>query len=209
MSDFRPTQSVHGLPAAPTPKVDDDAYQFGSLPMVPLDTIESLLKLARSSSLISPDAEEELGPGDLQYLRGISKPSVPLPLPDWATSPGADRGTVIEPADRSGFGETPASAPIPITPAPVENSITANESASSKSPLTLDDLRNIELDIAIELGRTDLLIEDILNLKSGSVVSLDRLAGEPVDITANGKLIARGELLVINGKFGVRLRELV
>ena len=75
--------------------------------------------------------------------------------------------------------------------------------------LTLEDLGDVELDVSIELGRSELLIEEILKLREGSVVSLDRLAGDPVDIVANGRLIARGELQVVNGKFGVRLSEVL
>ena len=75
--------------------------------------------------------------------------------------------------------------------------------------LTLDDLGDVDLDITIELGRTEILIEDVLKLREGSVVSLDKLAGDPVDIVANGRLVARGELLVIDGKFGVRLSEVL
>lgn len=75
--------------------------------------------------------------------------------------------------------------------------------------LTLEDLGDVDLDISIELGRTELLIEEVLKLREGSVVSLDQRAGDPVDIVANGRLIARGELLVVDGKFGVRLSEVL
>ena len=93
---------------------------------------------------------------------------------------------------------------ITTGPDPVETSQTA-----ASSNLTLDDLGDIDLDISIELGRAELLIEDVLKLREGSVVSLDQRAGDPVDIVANGRLIARGELLVVDGKFGVRLSEVL
>jgi len=74
---------------------------------------------------------------------------------------------------------------------------------------TLDLLRDVELDLKIELGRTHMYLDDVLRLRKGSVVALDKLAGDPVDIYVNGRLIARGEVLVMNDNFCVRVAELV
>ena len=74
---------------------------------------------------------------------------------------------------------------------------------------TLELIRDVELDLRIELGRTQLFLEDVLKLRRGSVVTLDRLAGDPVDILVNGRLIARGEVLVLNDNFCVRVAELI
>lgn len=73
---------------------------------------------------------------------------------------------------------------------------------------SLDLLDDIELDLRIELGRTMMRLEDVLQLRSGSVVVLDKLAGDPVDIYVNGRLVARGEVLVMNDNFCVRVTEL-
>lgn len=73
----------------------------------------------------------------------------------------------------------------------------------------LDALEDVELDLCIELGRTELLIEEVLKLKEGSVVPLDKLAGDPVDILVNGRLVARGEVLVLNDNFCVRVAEIL
>ena len=67
----------------------------------------------------------------------------------------------------------------------------------------------MQLDLKIELGRTHMYLEDVLRLKEGVVVTLDKLAGDPVDIYANGRLIARGEVLVLNDNFCVRVAELI
>jgi flagellar motor switch protein FliN len=75
--------------------------------------------------------------------------------------------------------------------------------------VSLNALQDVELDLRIELGRTELLIEEVLQLKSGSVVPLDKLAGDPVDILVNGRLVARGEVLVLNDNFCVRVAEIV
>ena len=79
----------------------------------------------------------------------------------------------------------------------------------STETATLDLLRDVELDLKIELGRTQMYLEDVLKLRKGSVVPLDKLAGDPVDIFVNGRLIARGEVLVLNDNFCVRVAELV
>ena len=74
---------------------------------------------------------------------------------------------------------------------------------------TLDLISDVELDLKIELGRTQMHLEDVLRLRRGSVVPLDKLAGDPVDVYVNGRLIARGEVLVLNDNFCVRVAELV
>ena len=70
-------------------------------------------------------------------------------------------------------------------------------------------LNDVNLQVKIELGRTRMLLEDILKLGEGSLVELDKLAGDPVDVFANDRLIARGEVLVLNDSFCVRISEVV
>ncbi|MGE0606134.1 MAG: flagellar motor switch protein FliN [Pirellulales bacterium] len=82
-------------------------------------------------------------------------------------------------------------------------------SPASTEHATLELLRDVELDLKIELGRTYMQLEDVLRLRKGSVVPLDKLAGDPVDIFVNGRLIARGEVLVMNDNFCIRVAELV
>jgi flagellar motor switch protein FliN/FliY len=79
----------------------------------------------------------------------------------------------------------------------------------SQDKATLALLSDVELDVKIELGRSQMHLEDVLKLKRGSVVTLDKLAGDPVDIYVNGRLIARGEVLVLNDNFCVRVNEIV
>lgn len=74
---------------------------------------------------------------------------------------------------------------------------------------TLDLLEDVQLNLKIELGRTQMQLEDVLRLRKGSVVPLDKSAGDPVDIYVNGRLIARGEVLVLNENFCVRVAELL
>lgn len=82
-----------------------------------------------------------------------------------------------------------------------------NEAGLDKK--NLDFILDIPLQVTVELGRTKLLVKDILQLNQGAVVELSKLAGEPLDIFVNSKLIARGEAVVVNEKFGVRLVDIV
>jgi len=70
-------------------------------------------------------------------------------------------------------------------------------------------LRDVDLNVKIELGRSRMLVEDVLKLAEGSVVELDKFAGDPVDVFVNDRLVARGEVLVLNDNFCVRVNEIV
>jgi flagellar motor switch protein FliN len=85
--------------------------------------------------------------------------------------------------------------------------LTASPGSAKAASLRL--LRDVDLDLKIVLGRTQLCLEDVLKLQEGSVVTLDKLAGDPVDIYANGRLIACGEVLVMEDNFCVRVTKLI
>ena len=80
-----------------------------------------------------------------------------------------------------------------------------NEAQDRKLDLLLD----VPLEVSVELGRSRLSIQNLLALGPGSVIELDKLAGEPLDILVNGRLVARGEAVVVNDKFGVRITDIV
>lgn len=88
----------------------------------------------------------------------------------------------------------------------VETDEAKNAAQEKKS---LDFILDIPLQLTVELGRTKLLVKDVLELNQGSVVELGKLAGEPLDVFVNSKLVARGEAVVINEKFGIRLVDIV
>jgi flagellar motor switch protein FliN/FliY len=75
--------------------------------------------------------------------------------------------------------------------------------------VNLDVVLDIPVNISMEIGRTKISIRNLLQLNQGSVVELDRLAGEPMDVLVNGTLIARGEVVVVNEKFGIRLTDII
>ncbi|MDR2056353.1 MAG: flagellar motor switch protein FliN [Desulfovibrio sp.] len=86
---------------------------------------------------------------------------------------------------------------------------TARQPKDNKLKRELDFILDIPLEVSAELGRTRLLINELLQLGQGSVVELNKLAGEPLEVYVNGKLVARGEAVVINEKFGVRLTDII
>ncbi|MFK8113036.1 MAG: flagellar motor switch protein FliN [Rubripirellula sp.] len=87
------------------------------------------------------------------------------------------------------------------------NDLSPDSDSNLRQPIDL--LGEVEMDLRIELGRTEMRLEEVLDLRGGSVVALDKLAGDPVDVFVNGKLVARGEVLVMNDNFCIRVTELV
>lgn len=87
--------------------------------------------------------------------------------------------------------------------------ITGEEQKQTGVTRDIEFILDIPLNVSAELGRTKLLINDLLQLGQGSVIELDKLAGEPLEILVNGKLVARGEAVVINEKYGVRLTDII
>ena len=83
------------------------------------------------------------------------------------------------------------------------------KTGGGKGSLNLDFILDIPLTLTVELGRCRMLINELLQLGQGSVVELQKIAGEPMDIYVNNRLIARGEVVVINEKFGVRLTDII
>jgi flagellar motor switch protein FliN/FliY len=115
--------------------------------------------------------------------------------------------TVAEPAQST---ETPASGeapPLEVHSAQFQALDAAPEGGERDSKMDL--LLDLTLPVSIELGRTNMMIRDILDLQRGSVVEFEKLASEPVDILINGKKMAEGEVVVIEKHFGIRITNLV
>jgi flagellar motor switch protein FliN/FliY len=84
-----------------------------------------------------------------------------------------------------------------------------NEPERPTGPSSIDMIMDIPVTMTVELGRTKIAIRSLLQLAQGSVVELDGLAGEPMDVMVNGCLIAQGEVVVVNDKFGIRLTDII
>jgi len=114
---------------------------------------------------------------------------------------------------------TGAGAPKPTAPGTAAKKTAAEPKPASFAPLeqkkpsapagNLDFILDIPLEIRVELGNAKILIRDLLQLGQGSVVELEKLSGEPLDVFIGDKLVARGEVVVVNEKFGIRLTDIV
>ena len=111
---------------------------------------------------------------------------------------GDDWAAALSEHEGSGGAQAPAFAEL-------GGSATAAPSGSQN----LDFLLDIPLDVTVELGRTSMIINKMLQLTQGSVVELDKAAGEPVEIFVNDKLLGKGEVIVVNERFGVRITEII
>jgi len=108
--------------------------------------------------------------------------------------------------DANQAAETTTHEPVAATPAsfpPVTNT------AVAEPPKNIDFILDIPMKVSIYVGSTKMAIRDLLQLAQGSVIELDKLAGEPMEVMVNNKLVAKGEVVVVNEKFGIRLTDVV
>ena len=105
-------------------------------------------------------------------------------------------------------GVEAASAPANVQPAPMEN-FAPQAVRAVETPANLEAILDIPVTLSVQIGSTKISIRNLLQLNQGSVVELDRLAGEPLDVLVNGTLVAHGEVVVINEKYGIRLTDVV
>lgn len=95
-----------------------------------------------------------------------------------------------------------------VARAPLEN-FHAPASDGTQRPADLEQILDIPITLSVEIGKSRLSIRNLLQLNQGSVVELDRMAGEPLDVLVNGTLVAHGEVVVVNDKFGIRLTDVI
>ncbi|MEM6392311.1 MAG: flagellar motor switch protein FliN [Planctomycetota bacterium] len=132
----------------------------------------------------------------------------PTPTPDPAATPSvAAPGTGA--TEDSGIQQALADAQTSLDDLQDVMGAGLTEFASEPDLAGIDLLSDVELTVTIELGRTEMLVEDVLKLGAGSVVELDKLAGDPVDVYVNGRHVARGEVLVLNDNFCIRISEII
>jgi len=182
------------------------------------DEVEALLAQARGDggapaatpAAPAASAGAALDQSDIEALfqqsSGASAPAAAKPPSASATASNME-GLLNQAQQAIASVDAPVAA-LPPGVKPFEFRALSGRPASTDAA-TLDLLRDVQLDLKIELGRTHMQLDEVLQLKSGAVVTLDKLAGDPVDIFVNGRLIARGEVLVMNDNFCVRVAELV
>ena len=188
------------------------------------DDIEELLRQAQMASGLATDSNAAASPADggqafapaaAHQSSGAATAMLDRPPPFRSTGSVATSSTVGDDVQYllAQAEQAIASVTQPIEPplagiSPFElKDLTGAPASGEKATLEL--LKDVDLDLRIELGRTQMYLEDVLKLKRGSVVAMDKLAGDPVNIHVNGRLIARGEVLVLNDNFCVRVAELL
>lgn len=124
------------------------------------------------------------------------------PEDDWAAA-------MAEQAKVDAAAQPAAPAAAPAQTANIFPSFGGNADAPNNVMSELDMILDIPVHLTVELGRTKIAIRNLLQLAHGSVVELDALAGEPMDVLINGTLIAQGEVVVVNEKFGIRLTDII
>ncbi len=198
----------------------------GDTPNVRQEDIEELLRQAQMAAGLAP----ETAPVDGPMSTSPEPDDAALNLESAPATGAAAAATMVHHASRAGKNSATgvgddiqfllaqaeqaiASVDQPIDPAisnlqPFQFQDLAGTPPTGERA-TIELLRDVDLNVRIELGRTQMFLEDVLKFKRGSVVTLDKLAGDPVDVFVNGRMVARGEVLVLNDNFCVRVTELL
>lgn len=155
--------------------------------------IEALMNGGGAAASDTPAAPEPSAPAQEMAASPevMDIPDVPIPQPAPTPAPEIRMSTAPEPTVRSA-----QFAPL-------------SHSADTGMRNGVDLLLDVQLNVAVELGRANMHVREILGLGPGAVVELDKHSGEPVEVVVNGKLLARGEVVLIDENFGVRITEIV
>ncbi len=119
----------------------------------------------------------------------------------------ADNETSMDDWGAAMAEQAQSESPQPVATAAFQDF--GGSSNKGEAPKDIDFILDIPVQLTVELGRTKIAIKNLLQLAQGSVVELDGLAGEPMDVLVNGCLIAQGEVVVVNDKFGIRLTDII
>nr|CCA87631.1 flagellar motor switching and energizing component. fliN/mopA/spaO family [Ralstonia syzygii R24] len=128
---------------------------------------------------------------------------------DFDTEMTMEEAMALEAAQRAAAAPAPASAPVNDINSVFKPLVVDDKKPTPTQRNDIDMILDIPVQLTVELGRTKVPIKNLLQLAQGSVVELDALAGEPMDVLVNGYLIAQGEVVVVNEKFGIRLTDII
>lgn len=157
---------------------------------------------------VEVDTPREVAPVELTGALGGSWSVVPLIGTGFAAAVLVTDGLLVAaPRELA----PAASAPAPFTTVPAAAAAVTPPSPGTRTPSSrgIDMLHDVDLEVTVELGRTRMLVRDLLNLAPGDVVELDRAAGSPADLFVSGRLIARGEVVVVDEDFGLRITQIL
>jgi flagellar motor switch protein FliN/FliY len=220
----KPAETTPPAPdaASATPVPDPAAAAARSAevaPVPPADTAAAPALVAAATAASAGVLDEAGAEALLKSAAASQTPAAQTPAaespPDAATAAASPDATLdpaqIEEMLKQASFEDASSGPTASPAADAEpfNLPSFQQAMADAQVSSIDLLRDVELNVKIELGRNRMLVEDVLKLAEGSVVELDKLAGDPVDVFVNDRLVARGEVLVLNDNFCVRVNEIV
>jgi len=170
-----------------------------------LDNLDDAWAQAMSEQMgdTPPNQAQGLGSNDTAADDGADSQEGTVDSDDWAAALAEQTAAQLD-ADAPA---TPLSDPVPASAAPELFKPLTDDGADAQNDIEM--IMDIPIQMSVELGRTRLTIKNLLQLGQGSVVELDGLAGEPMDIFVNGYLIAQGEVVVVDDKYGIRITDIV
>jgi flagellar motor switch protein FliN/FliY len=161
-------------------------------------------------------SEQEANPNDIDIdglaadvASGVDDASDAAVTDEWASAMAEDPTTEEAGNVDDEWGEAMAEEEDSVKQAKLDPLTDESQPGADHLTPELDVILDIPVSISMEVGRTEIPIRNLLQLNQGSVVELDRLAGEPLDVLVNGTLIAHGEVVMVNDKFGIRLTDVV
>ena len=193
-----PAPAADAAAAAPAP--EESAQPVEATPSAQ-ESADALLQAASAEAVPAADATAAAAPGADPFAAGAD-----------GAIPELDQTAIDELLKQANFEDPSALPPEAAAELPETSSFELpnfHQAMADAQVSSIDLLRDVELNVKIELGRSRMLVEDVLKLGEGSVVELDKLAGDPVDVFVNDRLVARGEVLVLNDNFCVRVNEIV
>lgn len=187
----------------PFPESSSDGKVWGSVSSVEIEGLESFAVW----TVMSLESAGNLANAIHQVMsEQTSGPSVPSAQPSAPSSGPGPTGAFSMPTAAPSRGAQQPAPVVDVRPAEF-TPLTPRGPVGGNSKIDL--IADIPVRVTVELGKTRKNISEILNMSTGSVIELDRMAGEPVDVLVNGKLVARGEVVVIDENFGVRITEVL
>lgn len=177
--------------------------------IIPMEAVDSIMSILMGSTAEESGAEAIMEEPVASMPLPEEKPVAAAPQPAAAVAaapPPPQQEPIYNQAFAPGPREIrggPQFAVHPVQFAPLQ------ESGMIHSPQNLDLIMDVPLDVSVELGKTKKTIKEILELNQGAIIQLDKLAGEPVDLLVNGKLIAKGEVVVIDENYGIRITAII
>ena len=199
-------------------QIGDDLVDSKIMQLYPVDFAKSLYDFFMDSQEPEPDPEP-VAPPPAPMDMGIGTPP-PMP-PMGGMDMGAPMGMPMQPQMGMGMPGMMPGMGMPMQPQmQMQQMPNVNIQPASFSPFAQDVnalqsqenislIKDVPLEVTVELGRTSKAIADILDFAPGTIIELDKIAGEPVDVLVNGKLVAKGEVVVIEENFGVRVTEII